>query len=181
MTQSLFVRTLLFALIAIMISSCRSDEAPQPPVDGKISTDQQLFTLISQTQPYSSYTLFPNADSVTQGTLNGSNAHQPMVRVSMNAVALNALQNDTLPAGSSFPDGSIIFKQIRTGGQTTLFAVIYKDRSNSLAANGWLWAEYAPNGNVAYSIDRGGSGCFSCHAREQGPQNDFVRTFERQH
>ncbi len=181
MIRSLFVRTLLLIPIASVIFSCKSDESPQPPVNAKISTDQQLFTLISQTQPYSSYTLFPNADSVTQGTINGSNAHQPIVRVSMNAAAFNALQNDTLPAGSSFPDGSIIFKQIRTGGQTTLFAVIYKDRSNPLAANGWLWAEYAPNGNVAYSIDRGGSGCISCHSREQGPQNDFVRTFERQH
>ena len=181
MNRSRFVQTPLLFLIATVMISCKSDEGPQPPVDGKISTDEQLFRLITQTQPYSSYTLFPNADSVTQGTLNGSHAHQPMVRVSMNATAFGALRNDTLPAGSSFPDGSIIFKEIRMSGQATLFAMIYKDRGNSLAANGWLWAEYAPNGAVAFSIDRRGNGCISCHSIEQGPQNDYVRTFERQH
>ncbi len=181
MTRSQFVQNSLLVLSAIMMFSCRSDEGSQPSVDGRISTDQQLFTLITQTQPYSSYSLFPNVDSVTQGTLNGSQAHQPMVRVSMNDTAVSALQNDTLPAGNSFPDGSIIFKQIRMSGQTTLFAVIYKDRGNSLSANGWLWAEYAPNGNVAFSIERRGNSCIACHSIEQGPQNDFIRTFERQH
>ena len=171
----------LFFVIASMILSCKDDEAPQPPGDGRISTDQQLFDLITQTQPYSSYALFPNADSVTQGTLNGSHAHQPMVRVSMNATAIGSLQNDTLPAGNGFPDGSIIFKEIRMNGQASLFAVIYKDRGNSLAAGGWLWAEYTPGGSVAYSITRAGNGCIGCHSLEQGPQHDFIRTFERQH
>lgn len=104
-----------------------------------------------------------------------------MVRVSLNAAAISALPNDTLPARSSFPDGSIVFKEIRTNGQTTLYAVMYKDRNNGLAANGWLWAEYAPDGTVAFSVTRKGSGCIGCHALEQGTQHDFVRTFERQH
>ena len=174
-------RGLFFAAAMFVLFSCK-DEGDQPPAaDGTISTDAQLFALITQQQPFGSYALFPRADSVTSGTLNGSHAHQPLVRVSMNATALGALQNDTLPVGSSFPDGSIIFKQIMSGGQTTLYAVIYKDGDNSLAGNGWLWGEYEPDGDAFVSMTARGSGCVGCHALERGPQNDFVRTFERQY
>ena len=160
--------------------SCKDQGAENAPK--QISTDVQLFKLVTERQPFSSYVLFPNADSVTSGTLNGSTAHQPLVRVSMNAIALRALQNGRLPSGTKFPEGSIIFKEIRTSnGFATLYAVLYKESNNPLANNGWLWAEYSPDGAVAYSITSRGSGCIGCHSREQGPQNDFVRTFERQH
>jgi hypothetical protein len=98
----------------------------------------------------------------------------------MNPVAFSALEHDTLPAGASFPDGSIIFKQIITGGTTTLYALMYKDRANPLADMGWLWAEYLIGGTIAYSVTNRGSGCVSCHSRERGLQHDYVRTFERQ-
>ena len=145
-----------------------------------IASDAALFKLVSQTEPFGSYSLFPNADAVTRGTLNGSTAHQPMVRVSMNAKALAALQNGKLPSGGTFPDGSIIFKEVQTNGATMIYVVLYKDSSNPRAGNGWLWAEFSPSGSVAYSIDGRGAACTGCHSLEQGPKNDFVRTFERQ-
>ena len=181
MVKPKLIHVTLCVLLAVAFLSCKDGGERMQLPDVGISTDEQLITLINQTEPFATYTLFPRADSVTQGTLNGSHAHQPLVRVSMNAKAISALPNDTLPAGSSFPDGSIIFKEIRMNGQAALFAVIYKDRSNALAANGWLWAEYSPTGNVVYSLTRSGGGCIGCHSFEQGPQNDFVRTFERQH
>ncbi len=146
-----------------------------------VASDATLFEIVSVTQPFRRYALFPHVDSVTSGTLNGSTAHQPLVRVSMNATALGALHNGTLPAGTRFPDGSIIFKEVRTtNGRATIYAVIYKQSNNPLANNGWLWAEYRPDGSVLFSIAGRGSGCVGCHAREQGPRNDYVRTFERQ-
>jgi hypothetical protein len=160
--------------------SCRDVGEQQQTTPSFISTDAQLFAFITQTEPFATYSLFPNADSVTAGALNGSNAHQPQVRVSMNARALSALVGGRLPSGATFPDSSVIFKQIRTGGVTTLYAVLFKDKDNPLAGNGWLWAEYRPNGAVDFSITTKGSGCIGCHSREQGTQNDFVRTFERQ-
>ena len=57
---------------------------------------------------------------------------------------------------------------------------MYKDASNTLASDGWLWAEFSPDGSVGYSVSNRGTACTSCHQREQGPQNDLVRTFERQ-
>ena len=51
---------------------------------------------------------------------------------------------------------------------------------NTLAGNNWLWAEYEPDGFVFYSVSNQGAGCVGCHSLEQGPENDYVRTFERQ-
>jgi hypothetical protein len=168
-------------IVLSCISSCK-DQGYSPPSSTReiISSDAQLFSVVTQAQPFTSYSLFPDVDSVTSGTLNGSNAHRPIVRVSMNATALGSLRADTLPAGTAFPDGSIIFKQITSGGQTSLYAIIYKDKNNPLAGNGWLWAEFLPDGTPFISLTRKGANCTGCHSLEQGPHHDFVRTFERQ-
>jgi hypothetical protein len=166
-------------LLALTAWRCR-DAGEVAPVAKVITSDGELYSLITVEQPYPQYTLFPNADSVAAGTLNGSNAHQPFVRVSLNEKASGALVSGKLPPGRAFPDGSIIVKEIRERGSTTLLAVMYRDRSNLLSGLGWLWAEYRPDGTVAVSIQSRGSGCVSCHSREQGPQHDLVRTFERQ-
>jgi hypothetical protein len=163
-------------IVLVLFPSCDDNVIPEPG----ITPDAYLFGIITQTDPFSAYTLFPNADSVTSGTLNGSTAHQPMVRVSLNETAFGVLQNGVLPSGSRFPNGSIVFKEIITGGQTSLYAVMRKDSANALAGNGWLWAEYYPDGRVAISVERAGSACVGCHSLEQGLQNDLVRTFERQ-
>jgi hypothetical protein len=163
------------------ISSCKDQGAPPPGSTREIiSSDAQLFDVVTQVQPFASYSLFPDVDSVASGMLNGSAAHRPLVRVSMNATALGALRADTLPAGTSFTDGSIIFKQIISGGQTSLYAIIYKDKNNPLAGNGWLWAEFLPDGTPFISLTRKGANCIGCHSLEQGLQHDLVRTFERQ-
>jgi hypothetical protein len=168
-------------VLALLCTSCKDGSSPPPPGGTAITTDAQLFSHITTTDPFTGYALFPNADSITSGTLNGSHAHRPLVRVSMNATAFGALRGDTLPAGSSFPTGAIIFKQIISDGEVTLYAILYKDPGNSSAGNGWLWAEYYPSGSIAFSITNRGAGCTTCHALEQGPQHDYIRTFERQH
>ncbi len=174
-------RLFLPAVLLLIANSFSCTDQGETLPSQHISTDAELFHIVTVEQPFWNYTLFPNADSVTSGTLNGSTAHQPIVRVSLNAVALQALENGRLPAFTSFPDGSIVFKQIRRGAETDLFAIIYKDSDNPLATNGWLWAEIWPDGTPFISITLGGRNCTGCHARELGVQNDFVRTFERQH
>src|SRR5262245_55280033 len=188
MRQQFAIAAVVSGLIVIgsaLQSSCsnKSDTpaAPSPTSVNAISDDASLYRFITDTEPFRAYTAFPNAAEITSGTLNGSSAHQPLVRVSMNATALGALQNGRLPAGTKFPDGSVIVKDVRSSsGVTNAYTVIYKSSASSLAGNGWLWAEFRPDGSVAYSIRNRGTDCVSCHSREQGPQNDFVRTFERQ-
>lgn len=164
--------------VLLILGSCSPESADD---SGPVSSpDDALFDLITRSDPFGSYTLFPNADSVTSGTLNGSTAHQPLVRVSLNSIAAAALDNGILPPGQRFPDGSIVFKEIIMAGETTLFVIMQKDSSSQFAANGWIWAELYPNGSVFYSVESRGGICVPCHLREQGPVNDLVRTFERQ-
>lgn len=146
----------------------------------RISTDEDLYAYITTAEPLAAYSLFPNADSVISGTLNGSTAHQPFVRVSINEAARGALSSGRLPPRGSFPDGSVIVKEIRMNGTPMLYAVLYKEKENPLSAGGWLWAELTPAGSVVYSIRNRGGGCLPCHQREQGTEHDGIRTFERQ-
>jgi hypothetical protein len=172
------VRILGLLPAVLTAASCSEPTAPSSAP----SDDAALFRTISETDPFGAYTAFPNAEEFTEGRLNGSEAHRPIVRTRLNARALGALQNGRLPAGSQFPAGSIIFKEIRprADAAVTAYAVMYKDSGNPVAGNGWVWAEFSPNGSVQYSTSNRGSGCTSCHLREEGPRNDLVRTFERQ-
>lgn len=156
----------------LVLTSCADLGDPPAPRD----PDAELFGSIGGRAQYA---LFPGVDSVTAGSLNGSSAHRPLVRVRMNARAEGALVNGLLPAGGAFPDGAVIVKEILDSGRVSLLAVMKKDRRNALAAGGWLWAEYEPDGTVFISVVERGSGCIGCHMREAGPRNDFVRTFER--
>ena len=171
-------KTILLILTGMLgvVLSCK-DQGDELPVPAPILSDAELFRHITQVDPFTSYTLFPAVDSIAAGT---TTAHQSLVRVSLNAKAMFALQNDSLPAGSRFPDRSIIFKQIIVNGRTTLYAVIFKDSNNPLSGNGWLWAEFDPNGTAFISLTRKGVNCTPCHSLEQGMRHDFVRTFERQ-
>lgn len=176
----------LFALVSLAFSvSCGNNRssmtAPSPQAGGAISSDAGLFALVTQTQPFGTYTAFPNLDANTAGMLNGTGPHVPTVRVRINAQAAGALQNGRLPSSARFPDGSVIFKEIITsGGDANLYAVMFKDRDNPLAGNGWLWAEYRPNGSTAFSVTSRGNACTGCHSLSDGPRNDSVRIFERQ-
>ena len=191
------VRLLAFSLAALCVSCGTGQEpvvAPSPPASPPVASppgtptptqtvimsDAELFALVTRTEPFGAYGLFPNADEITSGRLNGSNAHRPQVRTSMNATALGALQNGRLPPGTTFPNGSVVFKEVRSEGATVTYAVMYKSTDSRLAGNGWLWAEFNPNGRVDYSVTNRGAACTSCHSLERGPQNDLVRTFERQ-
>ncbi len=172
-------------LTASMVAVGCSDESARPPsapspatTDGGTDSDAALLALVTEGQPFSSYMRFPDVDVIRSGT----SAHQPFVRVSMNQIAFAVLQNGRLPAGSTFPNGSIIFKEVLSGanGAPSVYTIMYKDRNNAQAGNGWLWAEYTPNRSVMYSISNRGGACIGCHSLEQGPQHDLVRTFERQ-
>lgn len=178
----------LVVALSLAVAACGSGgssvETPTGPTTAStgIRDDAALFRLVSQTDPFSRYTVFPNAEEFTTGRLNGSEAHRPVIRVSLNSTAAAVLQGGRLPANGRFPDGSIVFKEVKPGATaaTTLYVVMVKDSGNSLAGNGWLWAEYTPTGSAVFSVTSRGSACTSCHQRERGPQNDLVRSFERQ-
>ncbi len=176
----------MLALVLLLGVSCgpatSTPSGPSSNAPGTVRDNASLFRLVTESDPFATYTVFPNTEEFTDGRLNGSEAHRPIVRVSLNARALGALRNGRLPPGSEFPDGSVIFKEVRSRADapTTTYAVMYKDAGNTLAGNGWVWAEFRPDGAPAYAVSNRGAACTSCHLREHGPQNDLVRTFERQ-
>jgi hypothetical protein len=125
---------------SIACVACARDSSTAPSntsgnaTPSAMSSDAELFTFVTQTQPFRSYTRFPNLNTSADGTLPASSAHQPVIRVSMNNVAAGALQNGKLPQGASFPDGAVIFKEVLgANGLVNLYAVMYKDRRNALA------------------------------------------------
>ena len=155
--------------------------SPAPSPAPRIGSDSAFFTFVTQTQPFSGYAPFPNLSIGADGTLPASSAHQPLIRVTLNEAAAGALQNGRLLPGTTFPDGSVIFKEVLSSpGVVSVDAVMYKDRTHTNAGNGWLWAEYRPDGGVVFSMTNRGNACTGCHSLAQGPQNDFVRIFERQ-
>jgi hypothetical protein len=81
-----------------------------------------------------------------------------------------------LPVGSSFPDGSLIVKEAFTGTGNMIYAVMKKDSRSKFSANGWLWAEYKPDGTVITNVKDKGSSCTSCHSVH--PNRDHVRSFD---
>lgn len=177
------LRYLLGALSAILcsglaISACGdSSTSPSPSPTTTITNDADLFGLVTQREPFRSYTPFPRFE----GMAPAAGPHRTQVRVSLNQRALGALQNGRLPSGTRFPDGSVVFKEvINDAGVVTSYAVMYKASADSRAGSGWLWADFSPSGSVGYSIDNRGAMCTGCHMDAQGSQNDSVRVFERQ-
>lgn len=94
-----------------------------------------------------------------------------------NQTAWNALDsNGKLPVGNTFPDGSLIVKEVIKGGSTDLYAIMKKDPTSSLSNLGWLWNEFKPNGGLVIGVSDKGDACVGCH---RGNTNrDFTNSFD---
>ncbi len=94
-----------------------------------------------------------------------------------NQTAWDALDSTgRLPVGGTFPEGSMIVKDILRGGSTDLYAIMLKKSSSSLSNQGWLWNEFKPNGSVVIGVSDKGDACVGCH---RGNTNrDFVNSFD---
>ncbi len=100
-------------------------------------------------------------------------------KLKFNLVAWNALDSTgELPSGSQFPEGSILVKEVVSSGNTTLYAIMKKQPSSVYNGNGWLWAEYHPDGSTAISVTKKGNegGCVSCHSNNVN--RDMTNTFD---
>ena len=175
------IRGLSACLAVAFCTACSGDSMTSPTTSEGRTADAALFTRVTESDPFRSYAPFPNLPGNASGILSGSSAHVPRIRVSMNALAMSVLRNGRLPSGATFPDGAVVFKEVLAdNGETSVYAVMVKDRGNALAENGWLWAEYRPDGETVFGLANRGNACTGCHALDQGSLNDFVRSFERQ-
>lgn len=106
----------------------------------------------------------------------GSGHAEARLRTRYNALAATQLDaSGKVRAAASFPDSSLIVKELIIGGALNRYAVMYKLRGSANAGSGgWLWAYYAPDGAPQIAIGGRGSACVSCHSSgiDQTRMND---------
>jgi len=132
-------------------------------------TDKNLYESLGE----SGYTFYKGGAILPA---KGSSPHGPF-KLRFNTIANAALDTALkLPLGNSFPNGSIIVKELFNGNNLILYVVMKKEDNNKNAADGWLWSEYEINGDVAYSVGSKGNSCTSCH--KSTPNRDLTLTFD---
>lgn len=118
--------------------------------------------------------LYKNKDSI-MGAAGGS--PHGKFKLKFNTIASGQFGADgKFPAGATFLNGSLIVKEVYSGNELTLYAVMKKDPESKFASGGWLWAEYNPGGETEFSVAKKGDGCVSCHSGS--PNRDLTRSFD---
>lgn len=117
--------------------------------------------------------LYKNKDSILSAA--GSSPHGAF-KLKFNSTAASQFGVDgKFPAGGTFQNGSLIVKEVFSGGVITQYAVMKKDDSK-FSGSGWLWAEYEPDGKTIYSVGEKGKSCIGCHSGN--PNRDLTISFD---
>ncbi len=164
MKWSSVLPSLMFLFVLALSPSCNDNDDTVNAV-----TDDELKAKLLETG-------FTNYSS---DTLSAEGPHTPFIFVKFNAIASAALNsNHEIETGGTFPQGSIIVKEIfnSKGGLLTKRYVIYKKSDDSNAAANWVWAAYTSSNAVEHSVSLKGIGCFECHSL--APNRDGVKLFD---
>lgn len=159
----------VFAFIAIVVTGYIFLFPP-----GKTADDEKLYKWITSETVYYYYQNNPEILPTSEET---ERAHDNFMRIRFNKKAADVLNQDGhLPKGVSFPDSSIIIKEIYSEktGAVEILAAMVKLKGAPNSNKDWLWAEYSPTGDVEYSVSKNGKACVSCHKSTY----DNVRIFE---
>lgn len=150
------ITVLSICLVSIWtINSCKKENEAT-------GTDKELYEMAKTT---SGFTWFKNSSSLLNKS-SGSGHSQPFLRTRYNSVAATKLDsNGKIMTGATFPEGSLIVKELYDNS-TTLgrYAILYKKSGSVDAdANGWVWGYINADGDVAEAASKKGSSCISCH------------------
>lgn len=157
----LLFSTLLLAALALF-NACKNDDDSGGGSAGV--TDEELYDMAKSN---SGFVWYKNADSFLDKS-TGTGHAQPLLRTRYNAKAATSLESDgKVKAGTTFPDGSLIVKELNDNPNTlAIYAVMYKGADDPNAdANGWVWAYLNANGTVLASSTDKGNGCNGCHGQ----------------
>jgi len=157
----------LLLMVSVAFSSCKKDEDDTPAP----STPQtSLFDLTKSNSGY----LYYQSGALLPGT---SPSPHGSFKLRFNDIAQAALDTaGKLPTGSSFPENSLIVKELFTNGTLELLAIMRKKPTDGNAGSGWVWAEYKPDGTEVYSESKKGAACISCHSSTKN--RDLLKTFD---
>ncbi len=154
-----FVRFLLMSLLLFI--ACTKKEGKSTAL---ALSDLALLDSCKNT----SHPFYKN-DSTT--LYSGSAGPHGNFKLRFNIIAYKSLTDKgKLPLNAAMPEGSLIIKDIYTGGNNiTLYAFMYK-KSGS-----WIWGEVTPDKQILYSVFKNPSVCIGCHS-QQG-NRDLVVSF----
>ena len=156
--------TRLSCLCAFALVGCSSDPlAGLEPGTGPAVSDADLQVIIQSGAPWKYF------GNLTTPFARASTSPHPeaFIRVRYNSFAATQLDAaGRVKPGASFPDSSVIVKELSNGSAISTYAVMMKLRGSASAGfGGWIWAEYKPGGLTQYSTTRRGDSCSSCHSQ----------------
>ncbi|MCB0429180.1 MAG: cytochrome P460 family protein [Flavobacteriales bacterium] len=158
--QTMMVLTAFVMGIGI-IHSCKKKEQT---TDTAADTDKELYEMAKVT---SGFTWFKNSSTVLSRSA-GSGHQQLFLKTRYNMIAATKLDSTgKIMSGATFPEGSLIVKEL-FGDSTTLerYAILYKNASSADADDkGWVWGYINADGSVAESATKKGISCISCHSQ----------------
>ena len=140
------------AIITITLQSCKKDAE---------GIDLELLNMARET---SGFVWYKNSDAWLAKS-QGSGHNYISLRTRYNATAATQLDGDgKVMANASFPDGSLIVKELTSGSSVERYAILYK-RSDSEHADdrGWVWGYVNEDGTVATTAEEKGAICTGCH------------------
>ncbi len=159
--------------ITLVATQCKKDESK--PTTPASDPNKDLFAEANATGNYKYY-----KNSSTILASSPGSGHPNFMRVRFNTIAQGALGVDgKLPSGGTFPEGSVIVKEVFSANDATTVTswAVMKKTSTGNSANGYVWGEYKTDGAVVYSITNKGANCAGCHAA--AGNRDMVRLFEQ--
>ncbi|MBK9671046.1 MAG: cytochrome P460 family protein [Bacteroidetes bacterium] len=143
--------------LVFLIQACKKDEKVDPD-------DTMLFEM---SRSADGFKWFKNSPAFLAKSA-GSGHTQALLRVRYNATAAAQLDsNGRIIAGSVFPEGSLIVKElIEQSGVLARYAILYKQKDHRYAdAKGWVWGYINVDGSVAETAANKGEACSSCHSQ----------------
>lgn len=172
----------LFLIVALVLTAACSEKDAATEGRVKTYTDSELFSLARA----GDFTFYKNNPDTLPFTVGGG-GHGGFIRVKFNPIASAVLtDNGKLPLNSTFPNGSLVVKEIynNRGDSLAFLTVMLKNSFATNAAQNWVWGEYYADGRVLWSVNRGAD-CVPCHSFTSATSNisgdaghrDFVRTF----
>lgn len=153
----------LICLIHVLLPACAKEEAA--------GTDKELLDMAQAT---TGFTWYKNSN-ILLAKSNASGHSEAFLKTRFNSTAASKLDaGGKLIDGTSFPDGSLIVKELYKNESTlNRYAILYKKPGHPDAdEKGWVWGYINADGTVAAAASQKGAGCKSCHS--QGGNIDYL-------
>lgn len=151
--------------LAILYSiTCLIFITPSCKKEKKDDIDKQLYEMAKETNGFSWY---KNSDTLLNKS-SGTGHSQPFLRTRYNSTAATKLDtNGKVMSGISFPEGSLIVKELFDNSSTIgRYAILYKQSGNKNAdSKGWVWGYVNADGSVASPSSNKGGSCINCHSQ----------------